>query len=125
MEYHISKADSGEVILIEVYADITSKLQRKFAREAIGKAVEMKINNFLVDASKVKSLASDTDKYLLAYKDMERFGHTKDSKVAVLVDRGDRSHDFIETVFMNAGFTCLLFHDKNKAMDWLTTNPPD
>ena len=42
-----------------------------------------------------------------------------DTKIAVLVSPGDRSHDFIETLFKNAGYICTFFENRTSAMKWL------
>lgn len=47
-------------------------------------------------------------------KDLEDLGLESSSKVAILASADDKSHDLIETVLLNAGYTCRLF----QAFQW-------
>jgi len=119
MRYTISTSPDRPCVEIRVHAPVTSDLQRGFSKEAIEKAAESGHHCFLVDVSDVANVSSTLDQYRLAYRDMARFGLDRQAKIALLTAPGDRSHDFIQTVFTNAGYSCRLFADEASARDWL------
>lgn len=119
MKYKISLSEDGTYVIIRVLEAITGEMEREFAREAIKDAEQRDIRAFLVDARGTPNVASSLQQYLLGYEDMIQFGLDRSSRIAVLVDAGDSSHDFIETVFLNAGYQCRLFLDKDSALKWL------
>jgi hypothetical protein len=57
--------------------------------------------------------------YEFANKEMVDFGFSRRSRSALLVRPDDRSHDFIETAFLNAGYAVKLFTDEVSAISWL------
>ena len=60
------------------------------------------------------------DQYQFAYDDMhETPGIDVEARVAIVIAKGDHSHDFIETVARNSGLNVKLFTDRLKAMTFL------
>ena len=43
----------------------------------------------------------------------------KSARISILCGINDQSHDFIETMRLNTGFSCRLFRDKAAAIAWL------
>lgn len=62
---------------------------------------ELGINKYLVDFTETRNTDTVLDSYEFAYKDM--VGIEGLARVATLVSPGDNSHNFIETVAINAG----------------------
>ncbi len=118
MKYEISVSEDRTYIKVTVYGDITAELQKEFAGNAIRKSQEHNIINFLVDVSQVINTASVLDNYRFAHGDMMRFGQPRAAKIAVLVAPHDSSHNFVETVFKNAGYNFRLFKEKGEALAW-------
>ena len=50
---------------------------------------------------------------------MKRLDLQRDVRSAILVDSGDHSHDFVETVTQNAGYVVRVFDDEAAAIAWL------
>jgi hypothetical protein len=119
MKYNISLSEDGTFIRIRVFEAITGDMEKEFAENAIKDATQRGLNKFLVDVRGVQNLASTLDQYLFGYDDMNRLGLDKESRIAILVDENDRSHNFIETVFVNAGYDCRIFTEKTVASKWL------
>jgi len=119
MKYKISLSDDRTYVRIRVLRAITGKMEREFAENAIQDAKQRKIRKFLVDVRGTPNIASSFEHYSLAYEDMNKFGLDKDSRIAVLADANDKSHDFIETVFVNAGYHCHIFSEEDTALKWL------
>jgi len=72
-----------------------------------------------LDVRGMPNIANPSDQYRLSYEDMRTFGLAKTSRIAILVGADDRSHNFIETVFRNAGYNCRLFVNEDDARNWL------
>jgi hypothetical protein len=119
MKYEISMSGSRRYIKVRVDEVINAELEREFSYKTIQEAKKHNIKNFLVDVRNVSNVAGNLENYVFAYKNMRQFGLEKDSKIAVLVNPDDKSHDFIETVFRNAGYSCVIFTDEKTAIDWL------
>jgi len=119
MDYQIDCEKINGCVRICVYHTITADLERSFAKEAIAAAHQNELLNYYADVRKVSNIASTLDQYHLAYKDMADFGLDRNSKIAAVHARDDHSHDFIETVFLNAGYQCRLFTDEELAYGWL------
>jgi hypothetical protein len=119
MKYKISISEGGTYIRIRVFEAITGEMERNFAQNAIKDAKNVKVNKFLVDVRSSPNIASSLEKYFFGYRDMHQFGLDRGSRIAVLADANDKSHDFIETVFLNAGYQCRIFPDEDAALKWL------
>lgn len=118
MDYRIDCDKTSGFVRISVYHTITADLERSFAKEAIEVARRNDLLNYYADVREVSNIASTLDQYYLAYEDMARFGLDRKSKIAVVHTPDDHSHDFIEIVFLNAGYRCGLFTDEEQAYDW-------
>jgi hypothetical protein len=102
-----------------VFEPIDADLAREFAERAIKVAKEASVDRFLVDVRGAPNVASTSNHYWFAYEDMARFKLEPSSRIAILADPDDSSHDFIATVFLNAGFQCQRFSDEGQALLWL------
>ncbi len=119
MKYEISLSEDNTFIRIRVFETINGEIEREFAGKAITEAKQRNIRQFLVDVRGTTNVASSFQHYLFGYEDMEKLGLALNSKIAVLADESDRTHDFIETIFINAGHRCRLFRVEKVALEWL------
>ena len=119
MKYEISLSEDNTFIRIQVFEVIDGNMEKEFAGEAIAEAKKRNIWQFLVDVRGVKNVASPFQHFSFGYDDMKELGLNKNSKIAILSDEGDRTHDFILTIFTNAGYNCRLFREEKMAMRWL------
>ncbi|WP_316368053.1 hypothetical protein [Candidatus Thiodiazotropha sp. CDECU1] len=78
------------------------------------------IKYYLFDLRGAPNIESVIYNYEFAYREMADISFPKDTKSVILTDPGDRSHDFMETVFLNAGYNVRLFTDLDTAHSWLT-----
>lgn len=120
MDYQISIIENVGYVLIEVFQPMTSELGRRCGAQAAQIGEEKKILNFLFDVRKAPNIQSVVHNYDFAYKEMSDFSFPKASRSAFLVNPGDNSHDFIETAFLNAGYTVKSFTEEEPAISWLT-----
>ena len=119
MDYDLTVSDDGTYLEIRVFRPITGEMARRFAGDAIKEGHKRDIRRFLVDARGNRNVSSVIEQYRLGNEDMAQFELHRLSKIAVVVDEGDTSHDFVETVFRNAGYACSMFSDKFAALGWL------
>lgn len=119
MAFSISLSEDGTYICIVASGDITLETARNFAGQAIAQGKRLNVGCYLVDVRAGKNISTTTQKYLFAYEDMSRMGFSRSDCVAVLVRQGDTSHDFIETVFQNAGYKCRIFNEEDAAVGWI------
>jgi len=73
----------------------------------------------LIDIRGTTSVSSVVEKYEFAYKKATSAGLPRNWRFAFLVDHGDDSLNFIETVMNNAGFRFKIFEDEGEATNWL------
>jgi hypothetical protein len=119
MEYEISLSEDRTYVRIRVFKAITGELEKEFAGNAIRDAKERQIHKYLVDVRGTPNIATSSEQYFFGHKEMDQLGLDRGSRIAVLVDAEDSSHDFVETVFVNAGFACRIFRDNDAALKWL------
>ncbi|MET0068682.1 MAG: hypothetical protein ABW096_01480 [Candidatus Thiodiazotropha sp.] len=100
---------------------MTSELGRRCGEDAVRLGERNGINCFLFDLRGSPNIQSTLPNYQFAYHDMKEFGFPKDSRSALLTDPDDRSHDFMETVFKNAGYSIRIFTDLEHALAWLNS----
>ena len=119
MDYEITISKHHSHVVIKFYAAMTTSLACRCGPELVRIAAEHNINRFLFDVTQSKNIQSVTDNYYFAYKDIEDFDFPRASRSAFLVRPGDKSHDFITTAFLNAGYLVKLFTDEATALAWL------
>ncbi|MFC1764154.1 hypothetical protein ACFL6U_19030 [Planctomycetota bacterium] len=119
MKYTISLSEDGTYVRIRVSETITGEGEKDFAQNAIKDAKAHRINKFLVDVRGAPNKASSLEQYRFGHEDVKQFGLDRGARIAVLADTDDQSHDFIETVFVNAGYCCRLFQAEDLAVEWL------
>ena len=119
MDYEISTSDNLSYIVIRVNKPMTTELSLRFGPEIMRLAEEKNINQFMFDLRGSVNIQSVVKNYNFAYRDIEEFGFPRASRTAFLVGKNDRSHDFITTAFLNAGYNVKLFNGENSAIKWL------
>ena len=77
------------------------------------------INRYLFNLRGAPNIENILPNYQFAYQDMDNFGFPKNARSVLLTNPDDKSHDFMETVFRNAGFNVRLFSNESSAIAWL------
>ena len=124
MGYEISISENGKYIIIEVVEPITGQLEKRFMKDGLDALKAYGIKKIFINVSKVPNVAGVVEQYQLAYDDAVSQELPRDTRIAIFAALDDHSHDFIETVFKNAGYNCSLFRDKNSAIEWLEKSNP-
>lgn len=108
-----------DYIFIKVIGNITRKsaMQHNIESHALGK--KLGINKFLVDLTESRNTESVIDNYKFAYEDMTTPEIDPSARVATVISPDDTSHEFVITAMMNAGLNIGVFHDVEKAKEFL------
>ncbi|PVV07783.1 MAG: hypothetical protein B6D77_13130 [gamma proteobacterium symbiont of Ctena orbiculata] len=99
---------------------MTNELGRQCGRDAVELGERNNIKCYLFDLRGAPNIESIFNNYEFAYREMAEFSFPKNARSALLTDPGDKSHDFMETVFVNAGYSVRLFTDPDAASSWLS-----
>jgi hypothetical protein len=119
MDYQVSLAASGRYILIKVLVPMTSAVGVRCGADAVRVGAEKQVDRFLFDLRDSPNVQSVVDNYEFAHKEIANFGFPMTSRSAFLVRPDDKSHDFINTAFYNAGYVTRMFIDEAEAIAWL------
>jgi len=119
MGYEISISEDGKYVIVEVLETVTWELAKNFMADSLIAINAHGLEKVLVDVSKVQNQASIFENYKLAYEEATIQGVSLDLEIVVLVGFDDKSHDFIETVFRNAGYKCKICRDKDSAIEMI------
>lgn len=77
------------------------------------------VRRIMYDTRGTPFAAGIAAQYEYAYHQARRLGLTREWRIAMLVTPGDRSYDFMETAFVNAGYLARLFSRLAPAAAWL------
>ncbi len=116
-EYIIRLSDDKTYLIVDVRTDITAETTLKITRETSKIADKYGISCFLFDLRVVNNSWQIWENYQFA-QELEKYGRKREDKVALVIESGNSSHYFIETVTVNQGFNTRLFSDYNSALEW-------
>lgn len=116
----ISVASDNKYILLKFHGDVTRQSAGKYILEAHELGRKLCINEYLVDMTESRNVDPVIENYEYVHVDMEQPAILKTARVALLVSPEDHSHDFIVTVFRNAGHNIKLFTDRSEAIHHIT-----
>ena len=124
MEFEVSLAGNGRYVLIKVHVPMTSATGVRCGNEAVRVGLAANVDRYLFDLRGSTNVQSVVDNYEFAHQEIAGFGFPKSSRSAFLVRPDDKSHDFINTAFYNAGYVTRLFTDEATAAAWLVAETP-
>jgi hypothetical protein len=124
-DFEVSVSPDGTYVEVKIYAPMDSEVGYRCGVAATALAKRYRIKRFLFDSRLSSNVQSVTVNYEFAYEGLDAFGFPRDSRSALLVAPDDDSHDFLETLFKNAGYSVRLFHDEAQAVAWLEGGKPN
>ena len=120
MNYTIKLSKNKKFLEVKVKGQINKDIARQWSADVAKKSRELDIRSFLFDVRSAQNVATVMEQYTFAYQDSEELNlPKKDVRSAILISETDRSHNFVETTFKNAGYDVRLFTDKLSAVKWL------
>jgi len=124
MNYKTFLSENGKYAICEVTGLITRENSLEFTEAANRLLHAANVHRLLTDVRNASNALGVLGNYSYAYDSMGSLNLRKDVCSAVLVDKDDRSHDFLETVALNAGYTVRIFRDEEAAISWLNEDTP-
>ncbi|WP_305042907.1 hypothetical protein [Geoalkalibacter sp.] len=119
MDFQVSLAESQDYILIKVFKPMTTEISQRFAPEAIRLAEEHGIKKYLFDVRQAPNVQSVSKNYMFAHRELPEIKFPRASISAFLISENDKSHEFIELAFKNAGYLVKSFTEEQAALAWL------
>ena len=123
MNYKTFLSENGNYVICEVTGLITQENSHEFTEASNRLLSAANVKRLLTDVRNATNELSVSQNYKYAYEDMGDLNLRRDVRSAILTNKGDRSHDFIETVAQNAGYNVRIFSDEQTAIAWLTDKP--
>ena len=120
MDYKISLDENLSCIFIKFFNAMTSEVGIRCGAEIVPISERKHIKRFLFDVREAPNTQTDVQNYHFATEEISDFGFPHDSRSAFLINPNDTSHDFITTLFLNAGYRVKSFTDEESAISWLT-----
>jgi len=103
-----------------VRAPLTEELLSELMSRIADKAEEWGFSRHLVDLREGEKQLAVIDDYDLAYRKAREYGLKPGSIHAIIVRHEDIDEfRFVETVFLNAGYTLKIFTEEDTALDWI------
>ena len=118
--YTVALADDGSFVHYRSFASARNSAdmaQRLRSAVELGQAHQL--HRIMFDTRDTPFKAGIAAQYEYAYHQAWRLGLTRDWRIAMVVTPGDRSYDFMETAFVNSGYTARLFNNYTQAVGWL------
>ena len=120
MEYKISLSDDRKYILVLVSGSVNRLNTMEYVIESHKLGLKEGIKSFLIDLRNARNVDSIGNNYNFVNEDLQSESLVdKSAKIALLVEKNDHSHDFIETVAINSGNVLRLFRDEKEALQYL------
>jgi len=120
MPYTITVSQNNKYIIVRVTDDMSRKLAAEIAEQALLMGKKWGTGRYLIDLTASRNRESILGSYLSAYEDLAEVPWRKTlTRVALLVDPQDNSHDFNEIVLNNIGMRATLFRDRDEALQYL------
>jgi hypothetical protein len=124
MNYKTFLSENGKYAVCEVTGVITEENALEFTEASNQLIHAANVRRLLTDVRNASNKLDVLENYSYAYDSMGDLNLRKDIRTAILVDKNDRSHDFMETVALNAGYNVRIFRDKEAAISWLNEDMP-
>ena len=119
MNFKITISENREYIIGKVYGKLNKEIAQQLAKEYAKIINSTGIKRILNDVRGSSNDMSFPNNYKYAYSDVKFLGLPRDIRAAIVSSEGDDSHDFQETVAINAGYNVKVFHSIEQAVKWL------
>ena len=124
MSFEVFLSDDEKQIVCRVTGPMDVDVAREFSLAIEDLNKERRVDRFLFDVRGASNVSGVLDNYTFAYRDMAELDLRRDIRSAILTSKGDRSHDFVETLLRNAGYRARIFDDEAVAVAWLEEEVP-
>jgi len=118
MSYQVFLAKNEKFIICQVSGEMTVETAKQFAAEIHNLSQEKNLKKFLIDVRQAPNISSIMQNYKFIYNDLNELDFQRNALTAILVNKGDHSHDFVETVSLNAGYNVKICDNEEEAIKW-------
>ncbi len=116
----LNTSPDGKYIAMKVKGKINGVMMLEYIRKAHELGDKKGISRYLLDMTEARNTDSVANNYQFAYMKVRKLERIHQfPTVAALVSPDDHSHDFVETVLVNAGSNLKIFRDHEAAVRWL------
>lgn len=119
MNYTIELSENQKFLQVKTTGQINIDIIRQWSEDIEKKSHALDIQKFLFDVRSAQNVSTVLENYLFAYRDSMELNLPRQVRSAILICEKDRSHDFVETTFRNAGYNVRIFTDESSAVKWL------
>lgn len=121
MPYAVTVPAGSGHVLVTVEGPYSRELSIEIALASKEVAAAHGLHRFLWDVRRSRNVETVVANYEFVHRDMPPLDLDRAAHVAILVAPDDHSHDFVETVSINAGYSVRIFRDEQEALCWLRT----
>jgi hypothetical protein len=115
MACSIDVSPTQDCVILTIREAVTAAAMLLHNREAHLFGIQHGISRYLVDLRGCENTDSLTHNLHFALSEMPSGTIDEKARVALLVDAGDRTHDFIEAACRSGGLDVTLFNDRASA----------
>ena len=119
MQHFISLSEDKSYVILKYVGEISREPVLKITEEAHRFGSRQGVKHYLVDVTEAVNVESLMGNYDFAYDDLDQADIDRSACIAMLVDPNDQTHDFVETLLINAGHGVRLFRDRETAIKYL------
>lgn len=119
MQHVISLSEDKNYIILKYVGEISRQPALKVTEEAHMFGSRKGIKHYLVDVTEAVNVENLLENYDFAYDDLAQANIDRSACIAMLVNPDDQTHDFVETLLINAGHDVKLFRDRDTAINYL------
>ena len=119
MGFKITISENGEYIIGKIYDPLNKETAQKLTEEYVKIIKSTGIKKILNDVRDTPNAMGIFNNYEFAYTDTKVLNLPKDIRAAIVTDPNDNTHDFQETVAINAGYSVKIFKEIGAAVTWL------
>lgn len=119
MSFKITISENGKYIIGKLYDPLNRETAKQLTKEYFKIINSTNINRILNDVRSVTDVMGVFNGYEFAYNDTKSLNLPNNIRAAIVTDPGDDTHNFQETVAINAGYSVKIFHEIAPAVSWL------
>ena len=120
MPHAVTIPRGAPYVLVTIDGPMTRELSIEAAVAAKRLAATLGLRRYFYDLRLSRNIESVAANYEHVHHDIPPLDLDRSARVAMLVSPEDHSHDFVETVGVNEGYSMRIFRDEKAALRWLT-----
>lgn len=120
MSYQLTVSEDNQYLICRITGAIDAGVARDFCMALDALGLEKNIRCYLTDVRNAHNVLGYGENFHFVNSDMAAMGIRRGTRVATLIRRDDRTHQFLETLNHNAGYNMRVFHEETDAVLWLT-----